>query len=80
MLFRSAGVYSFDVFIEDINSNFSNVATVSISVNGPDPVPEPGTLLLLITGLVAARITDHHRRKKVGETEKSFLLQESRED
>src|SRR3712207_1615443 len=47
------GTYTVDVFLEDINNNLSNVLTVSVSVEA-SAVPEPATLLLLLTGLAGA--------------------------
>lgn len=59
-----AGTYTFDVFLQDIDNNLSNNVTVSVSV-GAAAVPEPVSLLLLITGLAGAGITRYRRRNNL---------------
>lgn len=59
-----AGTYTFDVFLQDINNNLSNFVTVSVNV-GAAEIPEPTTILLLITGLAGAKIARHKRRNNL---------------
>jgi len=58
-----AGTYTFDVFLQDINNNLSNFVTVSVNVDAA--IPEPATILLLITGLAGAKISRHKRRNNL---------------
>jgi len=55
------GTYSIELFLQDIDNNFSNAVTVSVIV-GAAAIPEPTTILLFITGLASAGITRHKRR------------------
>jgi hypothetical protein len=43
-------VYFASIFLQDINDNFSD--TVDVSVTATDPIPEPGTFILITCGLL----------------------------
>jgi len=53
--------YSLNVFFQDIDTNESNILTVSVTVAGATPVPEPATFLLLSSGIVGAMVARKKR-------------------